>query len=134
VEAAVGARVAAPFGPGLVTGIVAAHDPDPPPGGTAERDVLAVLDEGPFLPRRSSASCSAPRPTTSSRPGSSFAPRSRADSWRPERPPGSPGPPRWDFEGGSPLERDVLREILSRGQARLDELGDALGRAGSAPP
>ena len=49
-EPAVGARVAAPFGSALVTGLVADRDPPPAPEGTAERDVVAVLEEEPFLP------------------------------------------------------------------------------------
>lgn len=46
----IGARVAAPFGTRVLTGIVAQLDPPAAPEGTVEREVLAVLDEGPFLP------------------------------------------------------------------------------------
>lgn len=49
-EAVIGARVAAPFGSALVTGLVAELDPPPVPEGTAERDVVAVLEDEPFLP------------------------------------------------------------------------------------
>lgn len=45
----VGARVAAPFGPKLLTGLVAQPDALPPPEGTAEREILSVLDDAPFL-------------------------------------------------------------------------------------
>jgi len=44
-EAVIGARVAAPFGSALVTGLVAELDPPPVPEGTAERDVVAVLGQ-----------------------------------------------------------------------------------------
>ena len=47
-----GARVAAPFGSALATGLVASLDPPPPPEGTVERDVVAALDDAPFLPER----------------------------------------------------------------------------------
>ncbi len=46
---AVGTRVAVPFGPKLLTGIVASLDPPPPPEGRTERELLALLDERPFL-------------------------------------------------------------------------------------
>jgi primosomal protein N' (replication factor Y) len=49
-EAVLGARVAAPFGSALVTGLVADLDPPAPPDGTAERDVVALLEDEPFLP------------------------------------------------------------------------------------
>ena len=45
-----GARVAAPFGSALATGLVASLDPPPAPEGTVERDVVAALDDAPFLP------------------------------------------------------------------------------------
>ena len=47
-----GARVAAPFGSALATGIVASLDPPPAPEGTVERDVVAALDDAPFLSGR----------------------------------------------------------------------------------
>jgi primosomal protein N' (replication factor Y) (superfamily II helicase) len=129
-EAPVGARVAAPFGPALVTGIVAGNDPEPPPAGTAEREVLAVLDEGPFLPEslvgvlvRAAAYYVVPpgELLRAAVPGRLLA--TGEATWL-------PGPSAVGFEGASRLERDVLSEILSRGQARLDELAEALGRAG----
>ena len=47
----VGGRVvAAPFGSRLLTGIVASLDPPPAPEGTEEREIVASLDEAPFLP------------------------------------------------------------------------------------
>ena len=47
-----GARVAAPFGSALATGLVASLDPPPAPEGTVERDVVAALDDAPFLSER----------------------------------------------------------------------------------
>ena len=47
-----GARVAAPFGSALATGLVVSLDPPPAPEGTLERDVVAALDDAPFLPQR----------------------------------------------------------------------------------
>ncbi|HVO49442.1 MAG TPA: hypothetical protein VMV60_00420, partial [Thermoanaerobaculia bacterium] len=49
-ETVLGARVAAPFGSALVTGLVADLEPPPVPEGTAERDLVAVLEDEPFLP------------------------------------------------------------------------------------
>lgn len=46
----VGVRVAVPFGPRLLTGLVAPGDAAPVPDGATEREVLSVLDEAPFLP------------------------------------------------------------------------------------
>jgi len=48
----VGVRAAVPFGAKLVVGIVASVDPEPLPEGAVEREVVAVLDEAPFLPPR----------------------------------------------------------------------------------
>ena len=45
-----GTRVAAPFGTRLLTGVVAPGEAPPLPEGTAERELLAVLDDEPFLP------------------------------------------------------------------------------------
>lgn len=45
-----GARVAAPFGNRLLTGVVASAEAPPAPEGTAERELLSILDESPFLP------------------------------------------------------------------------------------
>ena len=47
-----GARVAVPFGSALATGLVASLDPPPAAEGTVERDVVAALDDAPFLPER----------------------------------------------------------------------------------
>ena len=47
-----GARVAVPFGTALATGLVASLDPPPAPEGAVERDVVAALDDTPFLPER----------------------------------------------------------------------------------
>jgi primosomal protein N' (replication factor Y) len=45
-----GTRLAVPFGTALVTGVLAAWDPPPPPEGTVEREAVAALDDAPFLP------------------------------------------------------------------------------------
>ncbi len=45
-----GARVAVPFGPRLLAGVVVPGEPTPPPDGTVLREVLTVLDAEPFLP------------------------------------------------------------------------------------
>jgi primosomal protein N' (replication factor Y) (superfamily II helicase) len=45
-----GVRVAAPFGTRLLTGLIAPGEAPPVPDGTVERELLAVLDESPFLP------------------------------------------------------------------------------------
>ncbi|MGZ6970881.1 MAG: primosomal protein N' family DNA-binding protein, partial [Thermoanaerobaculia bacterium] len=47
-----GARVAAPFGSALATGLVVSLDPPLPPEGTVERDIVAALDDTPFLDER----------------------------------------------------------------------------------
>ncbi|MCM3875054.1 MAG: hypothetical protein NEA02_01400 [Thermoanaerobaculia bacterium] len=47
-----GARVAAPFGSALATGLVVSLDPPPAPEGTVERDLVAALDDAPFLSTR----------------------------------------------------------------------------------
>ncbi|HEX5856015.1 MAG TPA: hypothetical protein VFZ57_10375, partial [Thermoanaerobaculia bacterium] len=47
-----GARVAAPFGNALATGLVASLNPPPAAEGTVERDVVAALDDAPFLAER----------------------------------------------------------------------------------
>ena len=46
----VGSRVAAPFGPRLLTGLVAPGEVPVVPEGTTEREIVAVLDESSFLP------------------------------------------------------------------------------------
>ncbi|MHB1047789.1 MAG: primosomal protein N' family DNA-binding protein, partial [Thermoanaerobaculia bacterium] len=45
-----GARVAVPFGPRLLAGVVVPGEPGPTPDGTVLREVLTVLDDEPFLP------------------------------------------------------------------------------------
>lgn len=46
-----GARVAVPFGTRLLTGVIAPGEAPAPPEGATERELLAVLDETPFLAR-----------------------------------------------------------------------------------
>lgn len=46
----VGARVAVPFGSAILAGIVVGLDPPAPPPGVAERSLVALLDDSPFLP------------------------------------------------------------------------------------
>ena len=46
---AAGVRVAAPFGTRLLTGVIAPLEAPAAPEGTTERELLAILDETPFL-------------------------------------------------------------------------------------
>ncbi len=49
-QPAPGTRVAVPFGTRILTGLVAPGSAVPAPAGTAEREILSILDEVPFLP------------------------------------------------------------------------------------
>jgi len=128
----VGARVAAPFGSRLVTGIVAAADPPPSPEGTEEREIVAALDDAPFLPPplvrllvRAGAYYFAP-------PGEllrAAVPARLLDAGEALY---APGPAAVGRTPGDPRERDVLATLLSLGEARLDTLVARVGRAGLA--
>jgi primosomal protein N' (replication factor Y) len=128
----VGARVAAPFGSRLLTGIVASLEPAPAPEGTEEREIVSVLDEAPFLPEplvrvliRAAAYYLAP-------PGEllrTAVPGRLLDAGEAVY---APGPAAVGLSPGDAREEEVLRELLSLGEARLDTLAARLGRPGLA--
>ncbi|HTS03268.1 MAG TPA: primosomal protein N' [Thermoanaerobaculia bacterium] len=128
-EAAVGARVAAPFGSALLTGLVADVHPPEPPEGTTERDVVALLEDEPFLP---------PALVNVLVRAAAYyvvAPGEMLRAAVPGRLIGGteavyvPGPA---AVGASTtgLEGEVLALLLERGEARLPELVEAIGRKG----
>ncbi len=130
-EAVVGARVAAPFGSALVTGLVADLDPPPVPGGTTERDVAAVLEDEPFLPPslvkvlvRAAAYYVVPpgemlRAAVPARLlGGTEAVYVATNAAVGASPTGTAG--------------EVLALLVERGEARLPELVEAVGRRGLA--
>ncbi len=129
---AVGARVAAPFGSRLVTGVVAALDPPPPPEGTQEREIVATLDESPFLPEplvrvlaRAAAYYLVP-------PGEllrAAVPSRLLDAGDAVY---LPGDAAVGFTPADPRDREVLSDLLARGESRLDALVSRLGRTGLA--
>jgi primosomal protein N' (replication factor Y) len=128
----VGARVAAPFGTRLLTGVVASIDPPPPPEGTAEREILSALDESPFLPEplvrvlvRAAGYYFAP-------PGEllrSAVPGRLLEAGEAVY---EPGPAAVGYRTNDAREEEVLRELLALGEARLGALAARLGRAGLA--
>jgi primosomal protein N' len=123
--------VAAPFGSAVVTGLVADLDPPPAPPGTAERDVVAFLEDEPFLPptlvrvlvRAAAYYVVAPgEMLRAAVPGrllggseAVYAPGNAAVGASP---------------GGT--AGAVLALLLERGEARLPELVEAVGRKGLA--
>lgn len=125
-----GVRVAVPFGPRLLTGLVAPAEAPPVPEGAAEREVLALLDEEPFLPDafvdlllRAAAYYFTPpgELLRAAVPGrlldlgqASYVPTSRAVGA--QLPPG--------------LAAEALSAILSAGRATALELGERLGSRG----
>lgn len=125
-----GARAAVPFGKKLLTGVVADLDPPPLPDAAAEREVVALLDEGPFLPptllsvllRAAAYYLVAPgellRAAVPSRllaaAESRFVPTTAAVGARPD----------------DPLAARVLDLLLARGRLGLEELAAEVGRAG----
>lgn len=125
-----GARVAAPFGSRLLTGVVAPGEAPPLPEGTTERELLAVLDDEPFLSeafvdlllRAASYYFSPPgellRAAVPSRlletGQASFVPTSRAVGARPP----------------SGLAGEVLAALLEEGRATTLELAARLGSRG----
>ena len=124
-----GARVAAPFGSALATGIVASLDPPAAPEGTAERDVVAALDDVPFLPAslvevlvRAAAYYLVP-------PGevlrAAVPARLLAAGEAVYVPaPGAVG------AGAGGLAGEILAVLLERGEARLPDLVERVGRKG----
>jgi len=127
---AAGTRVAVPFGTKLLTGLVAPGEAAPAPDGTAEREVLAVLDEEPFLAApfvglllRASAYYFAPpgELLRAAVPGrllelgqAAYVPTSRAVGAT--LPPGLPS--------------DLLAELLASGRATALELAERVGSRG----
>jgi len=125
-----GARVAAPFGTRLLTGVVAPGEPPPAPEGTVEREILAVLDGAPFLPasfvdllQRAAAYYFAPpgELLRAAVPGrlldlgeATYVPTSRAVGSR--------------LPAG--LEAEVLSALLSSGRATTLELSERVGSRG----
>jgi primosomal protein N' (replication factor Y) len=126
----VGARVAAPFGNALVTGVVAGYDPPLPPKGIAEREIVAAFDERPFLPEslvrvltRAAAYYFVPPgemlraavPARLLAAGEAvYVPTERAIGVVP----------------ADPKQAEVLETLLSRGGARLEDLSESLGQKG----
>ncbi|MGA7990237.1 MAG: hypothetical protein WCC53_02280, partial [Thermoanaerobaculia bacterium] len=130
-EVAVGARVAAPFGSALVTGLVADLDPPAPPVGTAEREVVAVLEDEPFLPPalvnvlvRAAAYYVVPpgEMLRAAVPGRLLGGTEAV--YVPAR--AAVGASVHGIAG------DVLAHLLERGEARLPDLVEAVGRKGLA--
>jgi primosomal protein N' (replication factor Y) len=126
----VGARVAAPFGNALVTGIVAGYDPPPPPEGTAEREILAAFDESPFLPEalvrvllRAAAYYFVP-------PGEMLRAAVPARLLAAGDAVYAPTQRTIGFVPSNPKHAAVLEALSARGAARLDELADIVGRKG----
>ena len=126
----VGARVAAPFGSRLLTGIVTSLDPPPAPDGTEEREIVATLDESPFLGepllrvlvRAAAYYMSAPGDLLRAAVPSRLLDAGEAVY--------VPGPASVGFSSGDARDEEVLREVLALGEVRLDELTSRLGRTG----
>lgn len=126
----VGVRVVVPFGSRLLTGIVVDPSPDPVPEGVEERELLAVVDESPFLPpslvavllRAAEYYFVAPgemlRAAVPARLLSAgdaiYVPATGSIGAMPE----------------DPRERRVLEAVLLRGRVRLVDLASDVGRQG----
>jgi len=128
----VGARVAAPFGSRLLTGVVASLDPPPLPEGTEEREILSALDEVPFLPEplvrvllRASGYYFAP-------PGELLRSAVPARLLAAGEAVYAPGPAAVGHAPKEARDGEVLRLLLALGEARLDALAARLGRSGLA--
>lgn len=125
-----GARVAVPFGPRLLAGVVVPGEPAPPPDGTLLREVLTVLDAEPFLPEAFVGLLTRAAEYYFAPPGellraavparllaagtAAYVPTSRAVGTR------AP-------EG---LEGDVLSVVLASGRATALELAERVGSRG----
>ena len=126
-----GARVAAPFGNALVTGLVASLDPPPAPEGAVERDVVAVLDDTPFLPERlvsvlvraAAYYLVPPGEILRSAVPARLLAASEAVYVPTSRAVGAPA----DGVAGA-----ILATLLEKGEARLPELAERAGRKGLA--
>ncbi|MEO6323809.1 MAG: hypothetical protein ABIT01_18950, partial [Thermoanaerobaculia bacterium] len=125
-----GSRVVAPFGPKLLTGIVVGLDPPPAPATVEERELVAIVDDEPFLPAslvsvllRAAEYYFVPpgemlRAAVPSRllaaGDAVYVPGARAIGEVPR----------------DPRQKEILEAVMSRGRARLTELVDDLGRRG----
>ncbi|HMA29641.1 MAG TPA: hypothetical protein VKS23_07240, partial [Thermoanaerobaculia bacterium] len=126
-----GARVAAPFGSALATGLVASLNPPPPPEGTVEREIVAALDDAPFLPERlvsvlvraAAYYLVPPGEILRSAVPARLLAASEAVYVPTSRAVGAPA------EG---VAAKILETVLEQGEARLPELAERAGRKGLA--
>jgi primosomal protein N' (replication factor Y) len=124
-----GARVAAPFGSALATGIVASLDPPPAPEGTVERDVVAALDDTPFLSERLVEVLVRAAAYYLVPPGEllrAAVPARLLTAGEAVYVP-APGAVGAGSEG---LTGEILAVLLERGEARLSDLVERVGRKG----
>ncbi len=124
-----GVRVAAPFGSRLLTGIVADPDPAPLPEGIEEREIVATLDEAPFLPEALLDVLLRAAGYYFAAPGELLRAAVPGRLLNAGEAVYVPGPAAVGFSPAEERDRQVLRELLSLGQARLDTLAARLGRA-----
>jgi primosomal protein N' (replication factor Y) len=125
-----GARVAAPFGSALATGLVASLDPPPAPEGTMERDVVAALDDTAFLSERlvevlvRAATYYLVPPGELLRAAVPARLLAAGEAVYVPTPAGAVGVGTEGVAGG------ILAVLLERGEARLPELVERVGRKG----
>ncbi len=126
----VGGRVVAPFGGRLLTGIVASLDPPPAPEGTEEREIVASLDEAPFLPEllvgvlvRAAAYYLVP-------PGELLRAAVPGRLLEAGDAIYEPGGAAVGFAPAGARDGEILADLLTHGEARLESLASRLGRAG----
>ncbi|HKC24731.1 MAG TPA: hypothetical protein VKF32_08300, partial [Thermoanaerobaculia bacterium] len=130
---AIGARVAVPFGPKLLTGIAADLAPEALAEGTVERELVAVLDDAPFLPpalvgvllRASTYYFVAPGEMLRAAVPARLLAAAEAVY---VATPGAVGAGRRDAR-----QEEILTEVLARGRARVSELAGAIGARGLGP-
>jgi primosomal protein N' (replication factor Y) len=129
----IGARVAVPFGARVLTGVAADLAPEPLAEGTVERELVAVLDEAPFLPPplvgvllRASAYyfVAAGEMLRAAVPARLLAAAEAV--YAPA--PGAVGSGRRNAR-----QEEILAEVLARGRARVSELAASLGSHGLGP-
>jgi primosomal protein N' (replication factor Y) len=126
-----GARVAAPFGSALATGLVVSLDPPPPPEGAVERDIVAALDDAPFLAERLVKVLVRAAAYYIVPPGELLRAAVPARLLGASEAVYVPTP----HAVGSPLEGvagEILSTLLEAGEARLAELAARAGRKGLA--
>ena len=124
-----GARVAAPFGSALATGLVASLDPPPAPEGTVEREVVAALDDAPFLPARLVEVLVRAATYYLVPPGELLRAAVPARLLAASEAVYVPAPA---AVGAAPvgLAGEILTVILEKGEARLSDLVERVGRKG----